>query len=99
MNKPIYELAIEKLPAKDISKYCSDLYLAVSKESSELIADYKFKENVTVFLGSDNRNWYDIPFAYLPFWERCIKKESKKPVPVSAEKHIESLNESLIDMS
>ncbi len=68
MDKSIYQQAINSLPPKDISNHESDLYLAVSKDSAKIIADYKFKQNVSVFAGSDNRNWFDIPFAFEPFW-------------------------------
>jgi len=47
----------------------SDLYLLVTPESAALIAEYEFKANVRVFRSNiDGRQWYDIPFAYLPFW-------------------------------
>ncbi len=72
MNTSIYEQAKSILPEKDIQNHESDLYLAVSKESAQLVADYKFKQNVTVFNGSDNRNWFDIPFAFEPFWSEKI---------------------------
>lgn len=55
----------------EIDHHESDLYLPVTPETRELIAKYKFKSNVTTFVSQiDKTLWYDVPFAYLPFWER-----------------------------
>ena len=52
----------------------SDLYIPVTKETRELILKYPHKENVTVFRNQrDGCAWYDIPFAYVPWWEKREK--------------------------
>ena len=52
--------------------HCSDLYLPVTDETKAMIADYEFKGNVTIFTSEiDGTLWYDIPFAFDPFWAKC----------------------------
>ena len=49
----------------------SDLYAKVTPESTALIQAYEFRCNVRRFRSQiDGTDWYDIPFAYLPWWER-----------------------------
>ena len=51
--------------------HASDLYIPVNDETRALIKAYDFKCNVTMFVSNtDKKLWYDIPFAYQPFWER-----------------------------
>ena len=67
----IYEKAIEILSPKDIDHHCSDLYLRKTRQSEKLINDYEYRSQVSVFTSNiDNRLWYEIPFAYTPYWER-----------------------------
>ncbi len=50
----------------------SGLYAKVTPVSQAIIAAYKFRSNVTVFTDQIERTpWYDIPFAYQPFWDRA----------------------------
>lgn len=68
--KNIYKQAIKKMSEKDIDHYNSDLYLRVNSISKKLIKEYNFKENVKTFTDEiDHELWYDIPFAYLPFYK------------------------------
>lgn len=68
--KNIYKQAIMKMSEKDIDHYNSDLYLRVNSISKKLIQEYNFKENVETFVDEiDHELWYDIPFAYLPFYK------------------------------
>ena len=49
----------------------SDLYAIVCDISSAIIAKYPFKSNITRFRSEiDGKIWFDIPFAYAPFWEK-----------------------------
>lgn len=49
----------------------SDLYLKVTTESIELVHKYNKQESATKFISQiDKAQWYDIPFAYDPFWEK-----------------------------
>ena len=51
--------------------HCSDLYVPVNLETTRLVNKYRFKCNVTTFISQiDGKQWYDVPFAYEPYWER-----------------------------
>lgn len=50
--------------------HASDLYVPVTDATRALIAQYHFREMVTTFRDADGQMWYDIPFAYLPFWRQ-----------------------------
>lgn len=53
----------------------SDLYIPVTEASMALIKAYKFRSNVTTFTSPiDNKRWYDVPFAYMPFWEKAARR-------------------------
>lgn len=65
----IYKRALETMPSNDISHWCSDLYLRKTEQSSKLVAEYDFKQNVTTFIDAiDHAPWYEIPFAYTPHY-------------------------------
>jgi hypothetical protein len=63
----------EKLKAANIpiDNHESDLYALKTPESKSIIDQYEFKENVKTFISQiDKHEWYDIPFAYDPFWQK-----------------------------
>lgn len=63
-EKGIHAVLIEA-GVKDISSWCSDLYVPVNDISRAIIDCYEFKCNVTKFHSQiDGRLCYDIPFAY-----------------------------------
>jgi len=73
----IYELAVEKMDAKDIDHHESDLYLRMNTISKNLVQNYDFRNLVTTFRDQiDNDPWYEIPFAY-PI-ERDREREAKE---------------------
>ena len=48
----------------------SDLYAKVTPESEVIVENYEFRDNVTTFTSQvDGELWYDIPFAYDPYWK------------------------------
>ena len=55
----------------EIDHHESDLYVPVTDETRKIVNDYEFKGNVTTFVSLVEPNvvWYDIPFAYEPWWE------------------------------
>ena len=66
----------DKLKAAGIplDSHESDLYAKVTPESKKIIADYEFKNNVKTFRSQiDKEGWYDIPFAYKPYWDKKKK--------------------------
>ncbi|HMG11726.1 MAG TPA: hypothetical protein VK571_00990 [Gemmatimonadaceae bacterium] len=58
-----------------IDHHESDLYVKVTDVSRPIVRTYEFySSNVTVFTSRiDGAQWYDIPFAYWPFWERVAR--------------------------
>lgn len=52
-----------------VSNHESDLYCPVTPESRALVRKHKLM--VTTFINQvEGGTWYDIPFAYDPFWAR-----------------------------
>jgi hypothetical protein len=65
----IYEIVKEKNIPFDHHE--SDLYVKKTRESTLIIRNYEFKDNVTIFTSDiDGTLWYDIPFAYTPFYKK-----------------------------
>lgn len=53
-----------------MDSHYSDLYVPVNDITRAIVRDYKYKKNVTTFKCQiDGKVWYDIPFAYKPYWE------------------------------
>jgi hypothetical protein len=53
----------------------SDLYIPVTEATMALIKAYEFKTNVTTFISQiDKKLWYDVPFGYMPFWEKTARR-------------------------
>jgi len=71
MDNSIYNIAVEKMEIGEISHYQSDLYLKVTQVSEKIIAEYEFKQSVRMFFSEvDKCYWFDIPFAFDPFWNK-----------------------------
>lgn len=52
------------------SSHESDLYVPVNMVTTQLVEAYEHKNNVTMFTSNiDGKRWYDIPFAFDPYWE------------------------------
>ena len=67
----IYQKAVESMQSNEIDHHQSDLYLKVTPISEELVKNFEFKNNVKRFYSRvDNSSWFDIPFAYTPFWNK-----------------------------
>ncbi len=57
-----------------IAHHESDLYVPITPETTKLVNKYEFKNNVNLFVCNiDRKPWYDIPFAYSPFWDNKVK--------------------------
>ena len=58
----------------EISSHESDMYCPVNDCTKKIVKAYTYKGNVTVFHNqTDNALWYDVPFAYQPWWNKRIK--------------------------
>jgi hypothetical protein len=65
----IYEQA--KALDVEMDSHESDLYMPVNDVTTALVKEYQFRSNVRVFRSNiaPHNLWYDVPFAYQPFWE------------------------------
>lgn len=71
----IYSQAVNALPASDIDHHESDLYIRKTPTSEKLIAQYPYQNIVNTFrCAIEHDVWYEIPFAYDPFWEERSRK-------------------------
>ena len=51
----------------------SDLYVEGTAQASAILRQSKEWPTVKVFVSAiDGRDWYDVPFAYAPWWERRL---------------------------
>jgi hypothetical protein len=51
------------------ASHCSDLYVPVTKETTKILKDHPMGINATTFTNQvEGGLWYDVPFAYDPFW-------------------------------
>lgn len=65
----------------ELDSHASDLYAKVSDVSKPIVEAYKFRQQVTVFKSNkDGAAWYDIPFAFDPYWDRCERSAKKREV-------------------
>lgn len=62
------EIVINGIP---YAHHCSDLYLPATDKVREILSRYPLeKKNATTFTNRvEGGTWYDIPFAYLPYWQ------------------------------
>lgn len=68
MKKSIYQECIEK--GIETDHHESDLYIPAILETREIIKGYEHRAIVKIFRSQiDNKLWYDVPFAYDPFWK------------------------------
>lgn len=67
--KTLYQIVLEN--GIEHCNHCSDLYLPVNDKTRKLILEYKYKQNVTIFISRiDKKLWYDVPFAYDIYWKK-----------------------------
>lgn len=76
----IYDEAVSRMKPNEIGNWYSDLHLKVTSVSKELIKNYKFAEQIKTFKselpGEEGTLWYDIPFAYSPWWDEKEKEHN-----------------------
>lgn len=78
--KNLYEECVKA--GVKIESHYSDLYIPVNEITRKLVADHTsnggaqpqiFKSNI-----APHDLWYDIPFAYLPYWQEISRKTRVK---------------------
>ena len=61
-----------------LDNHYSDLYALANDDCRRIVSEHQKAENigpVSMFKSNiDGLMWYDIPFAYLPYWENSIQK-------------------------
>jgi hypothetical protein len=71
----IYEQMVKS--GVELDHHESDLYVKKTPESEKIVKGYKFRSNVKVFKNNiDGTMWYDIPFAYTPWWNKAVSNLS-----------------------
>lgn len=79
-KKSLYQCFLDGgIPPEEIDHHYSDLYVKVSISSKRILEDYQKNSGVRcfaeVFKANDGSGyWYDIAFAYDPFWEATARK-------------------------
>jgi len=75
-DNSIYEVL--KAAGIPMDSHEGDLYVKVTPQSTEILEKYKYRKIVTSFISQiDHASWYDIPFAYEPFWD---SKQASNPL-------------------
>ena len=81
--KTLNQRLVEVMKPEDIDHHSSDLYVKITKESTRIIDEYYAEHPelmkylfVSIFTSNTPSRclWYDIAFAYDPFWEEASKK-------------------------
>ena len=73
----LYDEVMEVANPEEISHWTNDLQCKVTPQITELINQYAYKHLVTTFKSViDGCLWYEIPFAYKPWWEGGDKNET-----------------------
>lgn len=66
-----YEYAAAYMDPEHIDHHESDLYLKVDDVSRVIVGALGNTALLSTFRSwIDNSVWYDLPFCYMPFWER-----------------------------
>lgn len=61
----IHAILAAEMPADQLSHWYSDLYVKVTPFSSEVISNYRYKNQVSIFRDQISGDpWYEIPFCY-----------------------------------
>lgn len=78
--KNLYEEILKVTTPNERDHHVSDLYVKCTPAVANLIYRYKYSSAVTTFRdATDPRRhlWYDIPFAYLPYWEEIERRNAQ----------------------
>lgn len=71
-SSELYQAIVNATKPEERDHHESDLYCKVTKATSAIINRYEFRHQVTTFHDATDPNralWYDVPFAYVPYWE------------------------------
>lgn len=65
----LYIEIVKVMPSDQIDHWQSDLYVKCTPESQKIIDSYMYKDQVTIFRDQEKALWFDIPFAFKPYWD------------------------------
>ena len=71
INSPsaLYDEIVKVARPEEIGNWTSDLQCKVTKDTTEVIKQYQYRHLVTTFHSAiDGTLWYEIPFAFTPWW-------------------------------
>lgn len=73
---PIFEQV--KAAGIPFASHESDLYIPATEQTCAMLDNLAIPVHATTFINKqDGKLWYDIPFAYLPFWEEKQRQAEK----------------------
>lgn len=74
--KTLYDKLIEE--KIEVNHHESDLYFEVNNKTTKILLEYPLHfNNATRFrCNVSNRLCYDVPFAYIPWWDKVTSKHS-----------------------
>jgi len=71
-SRKLYETLVKM--GVEMNNHETDLYLKATDRVLSLLHEYDYKENVTYFTSNiDGELWLDVPFAYIPEWDRKMR--------------------------
>lgn len=68
----LYNALMDATTPAERDHHCSDLYVKATPETTRIIRQYEYRRQIATFRDQTDPQralWYDIPFAYLPYWE------------------------------
>lgn len=80
LSRSLYQVLLDaQITETDIDSHFSDLYLRVTPENTELLRQYYEAQGIkkmpkTFRSNTSDGCWYDIPFAYNPYWEEKMRR-------------------------
>ena len=70
----LYEEIVKVAKPEEIGHWVSDLQCKVTPDTQVVVDRYDYKHLVTTFHSAiDNTLWFEIPFAFVPFWKGEVK--------------------------
>jgi hypothetical protein len=70
MGYSVYHDLVKVMAPTELDHHESDLYVLVNEKSRPIVE--KYVGSASVFKSNlDGKLWYDLPFAFAPFWEKA----------------------------
>lgn len=74
MEKSLYSEIVSA--GQPVDNHYSDLYFPVNEKTTAILASFPESWSIAKCFKNqiDGATWYDVPFAFLPYWEAKQKK-------------------------